>query len=64
MPLFKFRFDVTQKTEQFHEFTADTEEVAIQQALSMFNRENKTLTGDVGVELVNLGNEWGRTHNC
>jgi len=57
MPKFKLRFDVVERHSQMHVLTADTEEVAIQQALSMFNRENKYLRGDVDVELINASDE-------
>lgn len=52
MPKFNINFKVTEVHEQAHTVTAETEEMAISQALSMFNRENKDLHEECTVEVT------------
>ncbi len=52
MPKFKINFTVVETHEQAHTVNAETEEAAMQQALFMFNTENKDLHENCKVEMT------------
>lgn len=52
MPKFKINFTVTETHEQAHTINAETEEAAMQQAISMFNVENKDLQENCTVDVT------------